>query len=64
MIDFEGNKLEVGDKFLYQFGTVNQCVGEIFDCDGLQIIKWDDDEIVSVKDFYYGPSDSRLLKKI
>lgn len=64
MKDFEGHELKTGDKFLYQFGEPHQCEGEIFDCGGVEVIKWDNDKIIAVADFYHQPTDQKILKKI
>ena len=65
MKDREGNTLKAGDKFIYQVGEVHECTGEIFDCGGVEVIKWDsDNQITLVSDFYHQPTDQKILQRI
>lgn len=64
MTDRNGESLTVGDRFLYQVGTEFQIEGKLFDVDGTEVIKWNDNEIISVEDFYYAPSDMKELQRI
>lgn len=65
MKDRDENIIKAGDRFIYQVGEPHECSGEIFDCGGVDVIKWDDDDaIVSVKDFYHQPTDQLIIQKI
>ncbi len=65
MKDREGNYIKAGDKFIYQVGEEHECTGEVYDCGGVAVIKWDDDnQIISVDDFYHQPTDQKILQRI
>jgi|GEM_PF-4100181 len=65
MKDKNGEVLKSGDRFKYEAGEHHEYSGEIFDCGGVDVIKWDDNnEIISVKDFYHASTDQSLLLKL
>jgi hypothetical protein len=65
MKDISGNEIGAGDKFMYQVGEPHECTGEVFNCGGVDVIKWDDGaDIMAVHDFYYQPTDQKILKKL
>lgn len=64
MKDREGNIIKVGDKFIYHINKIYKCTGEVFDCGGVEVIKWDNNEIISVKDFYHEPTDKKIIQKV
>lgn len=64
MKDRQGNDIRPGDKFIYQVGEQHETTGEVFDCGGVAVIKWEDDGIISVKDFYHQPTDQKILQRV
>lgn len=64
MKDRKGNTIKAGDKFIYQIGEDHESRGEVFDLAGVEVIKWDDDSVVAVRDFYYQPTDQKILQRV
>ena len=65
MKDKDGNTLKAGDRFIYQVGEPHERAGELFSLCGIEVIKWEDDnEIISVSDFYHQPTDQKILQRI
>jgi len=62
VIDKDGNEIKAGDRFIYQFGEPHQMIGKVFDCDGAQVIIWEDGDVTLVKDFYFEPTDRDVLQ--
>jgi hypothetical protein len=64
MKDRDGNTLKAGDRFIYQVGEPHECEGELFSLGGVEVIKWDDNAIISVSDFYHQPTDQKILQRL
>ena len=65
MKSYDNQEIRVGDCFVYQFDTKFECKGIVKRIGyGKDTVVWDDGITIPVKDFYYEPTDKKMLKKL